>query len=31
MITAKYPFAEIRTALDASRLRGHGKILVNVV
>jgi threonine dehydrogenase-like Zn-dependent dehydrogenase len=30
MITAKYPFADIRTALDASRLRGHGKILVNV-
>jgi scyllo-inosose 3-dehydrogenase len=30
MITAKYPFAELKTALDASRSRGHGKILVNV-
>jgi threonine dehydrogenase-like Zn-dependent dehydrogenase len=30
MITAKYPFAQIRAALDASRARGHGKILVNV-
>jgi scyllo-inosose 3-dehydrogenase len=30
MVTAKYPFAEIQTALDASRARGHGKILVNV-
>ena len=30
MITAKYPFAELKTALDASRTRGHGKILVNV-
>jgi threonine dehydrogenase-like Zn-dependent dehydrogenase len=31
MITARYPFAEIQTALDASKRRGHGKILVNVV
>ncbi len=30
MITAKYPFAELKTALDVSRARGHGKILVNV-
>jgi len=30
MITAKYPFAELPTALDASRTRGHGKILVNI-
>ena len=30
MITAKYPFGELRTALDASRTRGHGKILVDV-
>ena len=30
MITAKYAFADIATALDASRTRGHGKILVDV-
>lgn len=30
MITAKYPFAQLPTALEASRTRGHGKILVNV-
>jgi threonine dehydrogenase-like Zn-dependent dehydrogenase len=30
MITAKYPFAELQTALQVSRARGHGKILVNV-
>jgi threonine dehydrogenase-like Zn-dependent dehydrogenase len=30
MITAKYPFAELPNALDASRTRGHGKILVHV-
>lgn len=30
MITAKYPFADIATALDASRERGHGKILLGV-
>jgi threonine dehydrogenase-like Zn-dependent dehydrogenase len=30
MITAKYPFSEIATALAASRARGHGKILVDV-
>ena len=30
MITAKYPFAELQTALQASRARGHGKILVHV-
>jgi threonine dehydrogenase-like Zn-dependent dehydrogenase len=30
MITATYPFAQLPTALEASRTRGHGKILVNV-
>jgi threonine dehydrogenase-like Zn-dependent dehydrogenase len=30
MITATYPFADISAALDASRARGHGKILVHV-
>jgi threonine dehydrogenase-like Zn-dependent dehydrogenase len=30
MITARYPFAEIQAALEASRARGHGKILVDV-
>jgi hypothetical protein len=30
MITAKYPFSQIQTALDASKARGHGKILIDV-
>jgi threonine dehydrogenase-like Zn-dependent dehydrogenase len=30
MITAKYPFAQLPAALEASHKRGHGKILVNV-
>jgi threonine dehydrogenase-like Zn-dependent dehydrogenase len=30
MITAKYPFPQLPVALDASRTRGHGKILVDV-
>src|SRR5262245_10592550 len=30
MITAKYAFADIATALHASRARGHGKILVDL-
>ena len=30
MITAKYAFANIAAALDASRTRAHGKILVDV-
>jgi scyllo-inosose 3-dehydrogenase len=30
MITAKYPFADLQTALQVSRARGHGKILVHV-
>jgi scyllo-inosose 3-dehydrogenase len=30
LITAKYPFSEIQTALDASKTRGHGKILIDV-
>jgi threonine dehydrogenase-like Zn-dependent dehydrogenase len=30
MITARYPFAQIDAALQASRARGHGKILVDV-
>jgi scyllo-inosose 3-dehydrogenase len=30
LVTATYPFAELQAALDASRARGHGKILVNV-
>jgi hypothetical protein len=30
MMTAKYPFDDLGTALSASRTRGHGKILVDV-
>jgi hypothetical protein len=30
MITAKYPFGQIPAALDASKARGHGKILIDV-
>lgn len=30
MITARYPFGQIQTALEASKARGHGKILVDV-
>jgi threonine dehydrogenase-like Zn-dependent dehydrogenase len=30
MITAKYPFSQIPAALEASKARGHGKILIDV-
>ncbi len=30
MVTAKFPFGQIQTALDASKARGHGKILIDV-
>jgi threonine dehydrogenase-like Zn-dependent dehydrogenase len=30
MVTAKYPFSQIPTALEASKARGHGKILIDV-
>ncbi len=30
MITAKFPFSQIKEALDASHARGHGKILIDV-
>jgi threonine dehydrogenase-like Zn-dependent dehydrogenase len=30
MITAKYPFAKTQEALDASKARGHGKILIDI-
>jgi threonine dehydrogenase-like Zn-dependent dehydrogenase len=30
MVTAKYPFKQIPAALEASKARGHGKILIDV-
>jgi threonine dehydrogenase-like Zn-dependent dehydrogenase len=30
MITAKFPFGEIPKALETSKARGHGKILIDV-
>ncbi len=30
MVTAKFPFSQIQTALESSRARGHGKILIDV-
>jgi threonine dehydrogenase-like Zn-dependent dehydrogenase len=30
MVTAKYPFKQIPAALEASKARGHGKILIEV-
>ncbi len=30
MVTAKYPFAKTQDALDASKARGHGKILIDI-
>jgi threonine dehydrogenase-like Zn-dependent dehydrogenase len=30
MVTAKYPFKQIPVALEASKARGHGKILIDV-